>query len=198
MNKKKILFVCIHNSARSQMAEAFVNRLCGERWNAQSAGWSRENSIRWSVEVMREAGTDISWDATKSVPTFCSRAAVRCRRDSLPTKPGERCPVFSGGGQRLHWGFPDPFAVWAAPCDEIAALKPATVRDAIHTQSSNGARRGPGGNPMMRARKKRVLFCLLQNSARSQVRAIMNQMCSDEYVATQCGTGARCAQPAGR
>ena len=107
--KKKILFICVHNSARSQMAEVFLNHLCGDRFEAQSAGLSPGTLNPIVVEAMREVGLDISGNKTKSVDemlksgqsfdyavTVCSEAEA------------EACPIFPGATTRLHWPFPDP------------------------------------------------------------------------------------------
>jgi len=97
MKKTKILFVCIHNSARSQMAEAFVNRYCSECFEAESAGLEPGNLNPIVIEAMAEDGIDISQNATKSVDeilragktydyvvTVCDEASA------------ERCPIFPG------------------------------------------------------------------------------------------------------
>src|SRR5580692_12025843 len=93
--KKKVLFVCIHNSARSQMAEAFLNHVCGEEFEAHSAGLEPGRLNPIVVEAMGEIGIDISANQTKSVSemlksgrkfdfviTVCDEASA------------ERCPVF--------------------------------------------------------------------------------------------------------
>jgi len=67
MEKEKVLFVCIHNSARSQMAEAWMNRLCGDRFEAQSAGLEPGSLNPLAVAVMKEVGIDISYKVTRSV-----------------------------------------------------------------------------------------------------------------------------------
>jgi arsenate reductase len=67
MSKPKILFICVHNSARSQMAEAFLNDMCGAEFEAQSAGLEPGTLNSLVVEVMREAGLDISGNKTQAV-----------------------------------------------------------------------------------------------------------------------------------
>ena len=109
MNKKSILFVCVHNSARSQMAEAFLKKYGGDRFEVESAGLEpgKLNSI--VVEVMKEAGIDISQNKTKSVFDFYKQGK---QYDYVITVCDESqsgaCPVFPGKGERLHWGFADP------------------------------------------------------------------------------------------
>jgi arsenate reductase len=70
MSKQKVLFVCVHNSARSQMAEAFLNHLAGDRFEAMSAGLDPGQLNPYVVKVMREVGLDISHNRTKDVFTL--------------------------------------------------------------------------------------------------------------------------------
>lgn len=106
---KTVLFVCIHNSARSQMAEAFVNGRCAEKIQAFSAGIEQGTLNPVAVEVMREMKYDISTNATKSVdqPEIRSRSydyvVTVCDEASA-----EACPIYPTSGARLHWSFPDP------------------------------------------------------------------------------------------
>jgi arsenate reductase len=128
--KKKVLFVCIHNSARSQMAEAFLNHICSDEFEAHSAGIEPGKLNPIVVEVMREVGIDISKNATKSVSemietgknftyviTVCDEASA------------ERCPVFPGTTQRLHWCFPDPSALSGTKAEKLT--KTREIRDKI-------------------------------------------------------------------
>lgn len=128
--RKKVLFVCIHNSARSQMAEAFLNQIHGDKFEASSAGIEPGRLNPVVVEVMRETGVDISGNQTKSVAdvlksgrTFSFVITV-CDEASA-----ERCPVFPSGGTRLHWGFADPSSFRGPPSEVLA--KTREVRDAI-------------------------------------------------------------------
>src|SRR5215467_10690999 len=104
--KKKVLFVCIHNSARSQMAEAFLNQLCGEEFEAHSAGLEPGKLNPIVVEAMQEIGIDISGSRTKAVSEILKSGkdfayvVTVCDETSA-----ERCPVFPGTTTRLHWGF---------------------------------------------------------------------------------------------
>jgi arsenate reductase (thioredoxin) len=130
MQKKNVLFVCIHNSARSQMAEAFLNQTCGDAFHAQSAGIEPGKLNPIVVEAMREIGVDISGNATKSVADMLqsgqSFAYVITVCDETSA---ERCPVFPGGTIRLHWGFPDPSGFQGTPEERLAFTR--MVRDAI-------------------------------------------------------------------
>ena len=107
--KKRILFVCIHNSARSQMAEAFLHQSCGDKFEAQSAGLEPGVLNPIVVEVMREAGLDIGSNKTKAVAEFLKSAENFSSVITVCDEAGaERCPIFLGGATRLHWSFPDP------------------------------------------------------------------------------------------
>ncbi len=128
--KQRILFVCIHNSARSQMAEAFVNTLCPENFEAQSAGIEPGKLNPVVVQAMAELGIDIARNPTKSTAEFIRRGDLFqfvitvCDETSA-----ERCPTFPGGAQRLHWGFPDPSSFTGTPEEKLAGTR--EVRDAI-------------------------------------------------------------------
>ena len=128
--KKKVLFVCIHNSARSQMAEAFLNDACPDQFHAQSAGIEPGKLNLVVVQAMQEIGIDISRHGTKAVAGFIARAEhfdyviTVCDETSA-----ERCPVFPGQTMRLHWGFPDPSSFTGTPEEKLARTR--EVRDTI-------------------------------------------------------------------
>lgn len=128
--KKKILFVCIHNSARSQMAEAFLNQMCGSEFEAHSAGLEPGTLNPIVVEAMREIGIDISRNRTKAVFDFVksgeSFAYVVTVCDEASA---ERCPIFPGITTRLHWSFPDPSAAPGNHAEKLAWTR--VIRDAI-------------------------------------------------------------------
>ena len=128
--KKNVLFVCIHNSARSQMAEAFLNEICGEVFEAHSAGLEPGKLNPIVVEAMQEVGVDISGKPTKAVfdmiksgksfayvITVCDEASA------------ERCPIFPGVTTRLHWGFPDPSSISGTHEQKLARTR--EIRDTI-------------------------------------------------------------------
>lgn len=130
MKKTKALFVCIHNSARSQMAESFLNHHCSQRFEAHSAGIEPGKLNPIVVEAMKDRGIDISGNATKSVFDILKSGMLFeyvitvCDETSA-----ERCPVFPGVTQRLHWGFPDPSAIQGSP--EVKLAKTKEIRDTI-------------------------------------------------------------------
>jgi arsenate reductase (thioredoxin) len=128
--KRKVLFVCIHNSARSQMAEAFLNRLCGGEFEAHSAGLEPGKLNPIVVEAMRDIGIDSAGNQTKAVADFIESgekfayAITVCDEASA-----ERCPVFPGATTRLHWSFADPSSFQGTPQEKLARTR--EVRDAI-------------------------------------------------------------------
>ncbi|MDX1419508.1 MAG: arsenate reductase ArsC [Rubricoccaceae bacterium] len=133
MPKPRVLFVCIHNSARSQMAEAFLAARCGDAFDAESAGLEPGTLNPLAVEAMREVGIDISGKGTDSV---ADRIAEGRTYDYVITvcdeASAERCPVVPGGGQRLHWGFPDPSALEGTWEERLAETR--RIRDAIQAR----------------------------------------------------------------
>jgi arsenate reductase len=133
MPKKNVLFVCIHNSARSQMAEAFLNQLCGDEFHAQSAGIEPGKLNPLVVEAMRESGVDISGNQTKSVADMLeSRQTFAYVITVCDETSAERCPVFPGATTRLHWGFPDPSSFQGTPEERLAFTR--KVRDTIQAK----------------------------------------------------------------
>ena len=104
--KKKVLFICTHNSARSQMAEAFLNTLSGDRYEAFSAGTAPTGVNPYAIKVMRETGIDISRHRSKGVEELLGQ-----RFDDIVTicdNAKEVCPFFPGGANRIHKSFSDP------------------------------------------------------------------------------------------
>ncbi|NPV38049.1 MAG: arsenate reductase ArsC [Brevinematales bacterium] len=130
MAKKRVLFVCIHNSARSQMAEAFLNRIGKEFFEAESAGLEPGKLNPFVVEVMAEIGYDLSKNKTKSVFDLYKAGKTY---DYVITvcdpEAAERCPIFPGKVERLHWGFRDPSSFQGT--DEEKRAFTRQVRDEI-------------------------------------------------------------------
>lgn len=105
--KKRVLFLCTGNSARSQMAEGLVNHLRGETWQAFSAGTHPTGSVHlFAVETMHETSVDISTARSKSVDEF--RNAMFDLVITVCDDAAEECPIWLGIGKRVHIGFPDP------------------------------------------------------------------------------------------
>jgi arsenate reductase (thioredoxin) len=154
MNKPKILFICVHNSARSQMAEAFLNDICGLEFEAQSAGLEPGTLNPLAVEVMRQAGLDISKNKTQAVfDVFKSGQLFAYVITVCSEAEAGGCPIFPGPTQRLHWPFPDPSRVEGAP--EVKLDKVRQIRDAILTRveqfcAENCARLSESGRNLRR------------------------------------------------
>ena len=133
--KKKVLFICIHNSARSQMAEAFLKQQCGEAFEVHSAGLEPGKLNPIVVEAMQEIGIDISGNQTKSVfDMFKSGKMFAYVITVCDETSAERCPVFPGGTARLHWSFPDPSGFRGERQEVLARTR--EVRDAIRKRVS--------------------------------------------------------------
>lgn len=131
--KKKILFVCIHNSARSQMAEAFMNHTCGKIFEAHSAGIEPGALNPLVVEAMREVGVNISHHQTRTVSDILKSGLTFARVITVCDETSaERCPVFPGNVARLHWSFPDPSAFQGTREEKLEKIR--AVRDAIKTK----------------------------------------------------------------
>jgi len=104
--KKRILFLCTHNSCRSQMAEGLVNHDLGDRFEAFSAGTEATRVNPIAILVLTELGIDISRQRSKTIDEFEGE-----QFDFVITLCGdanENCPLFFGGVQRVHIGFDDP------------------------------------------------------------------------------------------
>lgn len=104
----RVLFLCTHNSARSQMAEGILRALGGERFDAASAGTVSSRVHPLAIQVMAERGIDLRRHRSKSLEELAEQ-----RFDYVITvcdDANDACPVFPGGGERLHWSLPDPTA----------------------------------------------------------------------------------------
>lgn len=131
-SKLRVLFVCVHNSARSQMAEALLRKHAGHWFDVESAGFEPKSVLPAAIRALEEIGIDIREARAKSVfelyragriyhyvITVCDEASA------------EQCPIFPGICERLHWPFPDPAAGgWDAKRQRVAA----EVRDQIDTR----------------------------------------------------------------
>jgi arsenate reductase (thioredoxin) len=107
--KKKVLFICVHNSARSQMAAALLNKRCGRFFEAHSAGLEPGTLNPLAVEVLREIDIDISKNKTRAVfDVFKSGELFAYVITVCDESEAAGCPIFAGVTTRLHWSFPDP------------------------------------------------------------------------------------------
>ena len=108
--KKNVLFICVQNSARSQIAAALLNEMCGEYFEAQSAGLEPGVLNPLAIEALQERGIDISGNKTQSVFDVWKSAQFIFAYVITVCSESEAagCPIFPGVTTRLHWSFPDP------------------------------------------------------------------------------------------
>jgi len=134
--KPRVLFICVHNSARSQMAEAWLNHNCSECFVGQSAGLEPGTLNPLVVKVMAEVGIDISAKKTQAVfDVFQSGQLFAYVITVCDETSAERCPIFPGPAKRLHWSFPDPSQVAGAESEKLARVR--EIRDAIRAKIEN-------------------------------------------------------------
>ena len=120
---KRVLFLCSHNAARSQMAEGFMRAYGRDRFAVESAGTKATELHPLAVRVMREAGIDIGMQRSKSVDD------VGEGWDVVVTVCDANCPIPPRSGMKLRWHFPDPALAGGTEEERLAAFR--TVRDGI-------------------------------------------------------------------
>jgi len=136
MGNVKVLFVCVHNSARSQMAEAFLNKLGGDQFEVESAGFKRGKLNPLVVDAMKEIDIDISNNQTKSVFKLFKQGRIYHFVIAVcDAASAERCPIFPGITKRLNWSFEDPASF--SGTDEEKLEKIRIVRDGIKAEVEN-------------------------------------------------------------
>lgn len=130
MSKTKILFLCIHNSARSQMAEAYLKKFGGENFFAESAGLEAGKLNPLAVEVMKEDGIDISTNTTKDVLEFFKEGRLYHYVVTVCDEANAtRCPIFPGVHKKINWSFDDPSQFEGTHIEKLSATR--LVRDKI-------------------------------------------------------------------
>ena len=122
--KGKVLFICTHNSARSQMAEALLRHFAGDRFAAASAGLQPGTVHPLAVQVMQEIGLDITQARTKTIFDLYKAGHLFPVIISVCDDSKEKCPVFPGVRSTLHWSIPDP-ALCAAPAVMLQRFRAA-------------------------------------------------------------------------
>jgi arsenate reductase len=133
MEKTTVLFVCVHNSARSQMAEAFLRQLGGEGFEAESAGFEPGEINPLAIDVMREAGIDISNKSTQSVFDLYKKSRLYNYVITVcDAANAQRCPLFPGFSVRFSWSFDDPAGFTGSYEEKLA--KTRLVRDQVQKQ----------------------------------------------------------------
>jgi arsenate reductase len=125
MEKRRVLFLCTHNSARSQMAEGLLRALGGDRFAAFSAGTEATSVRPLAIRAMAELGIDIAGQESKTLHRYLGKSF-----DAVITvceQANEVCPVFPGAGRRLHWSFDDPSRAQGTTEEQLAVYR--RVRD---------------------------------------------------------------------
>ena len=138
--QKSVLFLCVANSARSQMAEGLARSILGDRIPVQSAGSEPSTVNPYAIEVMRELGLDLGTHRSKSVetidPATVGTVITLCAE--------EVCPAFLGKARRLHWPIPDPASKDPSIPREEMLRRFRTARDTIREKLEAFARESSG------------------------------------------------------
>ena len=136
MEKIKVLFLCIHNSARSQMAEAYLKKFGGDKFTVESAGLEAGILNPLAVEVMKEEGIDISANQTKDVFDFFKTGKLFHYVVTVCDEANAaRCPIFPGVHKKINWSFDDPSALTGTIEEKLAATRVVRnkIRDAVQS-----------------------------------------------------------------
>lgn len=131
--KTRVLFLCTHNSARSQMAEGYLRRLDGKRFEVASAGTEATRVRPEARRVMAEVGADISGQESKTLERYLGEPF-----DFVITvcdAAGESCPAFPGRAERLHWSLPDPSQATGTEEERLAVFRQARDRLRDHIEA---------------------------------------------------------------
>src|SRR5215210_7832168 len=127
MEKTKVLFLCTHNSARSQMAEGLLRHLAGERFEVMSAGTVATQVRPLAVRAMDELGIDISSNESTNMARYLGEPFDHVI--TVCDEANEACPFFPHAAQRLHWSFEDPSRAEGTEEERLAVFR--SVRDRI-------------------------------------------------------------------
>lgn len=139
---RRVLFVCTHNSARSQMAEGMLRAWAGDRFEAHSAGTEVSSVRPEAIAVMAEIGIDIAGHRSKSVQEYLGEAFDWVL--TVCDQARESCPVFPGAGETGHWSVDDPSAVTGTEGQRLEPFRRA--RDDLSDRIRDFISAAPGGN----------------------------------------------------
>jgi arsenate reductase (thioredoxin) len=131
LGKPKIIVLCTHNSARSQMAEAFLRKYAGSYFEVYSAGFEPKEINPYAIKVMEEIGYDLAGHYPKKLEEFLGRIHFGIII-TVCQKAEQTCPTLPGFGTRIFWPFEDPSAFTGSEEEKIAKFR--DVRDQIHEQ----------------------------------------------------------------
>lgn len=125
--KQRILFLCTHNSARSQMAEGFLRHTSSDQFEVYSAGTEATQVRPQAIRVMAELGIDISRQQSKTLDRYLGETFDEVI--TVCNSAAETCPIFPGARRLRHWSFPDPSQAAGSEEEQLAVYR--SVRDAI-------------------------------------------------------------------
>ena len=131
--KQRVLFICTHNSARSQMAEGLLRHLGNDRFEVFSAGTQATFVRPMAIQVMTELGIDIAYQVSKTLDRYLDQPF-----DDVITvcdTAAEACPVFPGAAHRRHWSFTDPSKATGSESEQLQVYR--QVRDEIRSRIEN-------------------------------------------------------------
>ena len=136
--RSRVLFLCTHNSARSQMAEGLLRHMAGDRFEAMSAGTEATHVRALAVQAMEEIGVDISGQESKTLERYLQEPfdyVITVCDDA-----NEACPFFPGAKERLHWSLPDPSSAEGSEEERLAVFRSVRdqLRDRVQTELMNG------------------------------------------------------------
>ena len=121
MSKQRVLFLCTHNSARSQMAEGLLRVLGGDGFEALSAGTEATRVRPLAIRAMDDLGIDISRQESKTLERYLDQPFDKVI--TVCDQANEACPVFFGARERLHWSFPDPSKAMGTDDEQLAVYR---------------------------------------------------------------------------
>ncbi len=129
-SKIKVLFICQHNSGRSQIAEAYLKKFYGDEFDIESAGLEPAREINpLVVQVMNEVGIDLSEKTPQSVFELFKQGKIYEHVITVCHDTESKCPIFPGITKRWHWPFPDPAAVEGSEAKKLKEVR--KIRDMI-------------------------------------------------------------------
>jgi arsenate reductase (thioredoxin) len=138
MTKTRVLFLCTHNSARSQMAEGLLRDLAGDRFEVMSAGTEATRVRPLAIRAMEEVGIDISGQESKTLDRYLEEPFDRVI--TVCDDANESCPFFPGAKARLHWSFEDPSKAKGSEEERLSVFRSVRdrIKDRVQAELVNG------------------------------------------------------------
>src|SRR5215218_3261056 len=136
--KSRVLFLCTHNSARSQMAEGLLRHLAGDRFEAMSAGTEATRVRPLAIRAMEEIGIDISGQVSKTLDRYLDEPFDHVI--TVCDDANEACPFFPGAANRLHWSFEDPSRAEGTEEERLEVFRRVRdgIKDRVQAELVNG------------------------------------------------------------